>query len=740
MKATGWLLDVYISEGAVLWFKLENGETIRLLDEYVPDFYVEPNEKALIEELRNILLSHPHILDVAEEWKFTSLGRREKTRVLHISVDSVRNFKRVIEDVGKLGYVKAYYNLDILHVQRYLYQKGFAPTSKVIIEYSDDGKLLSVQVLDDSKEIEPPPFTTLIFGLEINSETLTPKVEINPISRIVIFNEGLEMIKSFEGTEEKILSAFSNYVKEGDPDFLISDRIGEALKYILERAKALGLNINLGREKVDLSEIKRLTPSFHKGKVPLELHSFLETGIAGVVERSRFTLAPPGLASKWPAGRTIDSRQCFEALKRDVLLPKSKGFYRYVTTAEEIIFRDRGGLILSPKIGLHENVGELDFESMFPNIIIRNNLSYETTMPYKIDRSKQGFLGELTEKYLGRRLYFKHLRKRFPKESPEYVWCEQRQTTLKGILVCIYGYSGCFANRFGNVAVYEETNRVARETLVKTMNISLSGGFEVIYADSDSVFLKKGGATEQDYINLAQKISEETGLPIDLDHHYKFLVLLTQESDPNLEATRRYFGKLTNGELYFRGIELRRHDYPAFIKDFQIKLMGILFDADCTDKVEGEQLEKAKGYVIQTCEEIREGRVDLEQLIISKILRKPVKEYRSMFPHVTAAIQMIQKGKKLRTGESIDFWYVDADNPNPFRRVVPASIMNSGHKYYDVNKYVDMVLDAAETILGVFGFDRRKLGFETKPRDFLEELRLEREQELMSELRNLDPE
>jgi len=77
-------------------------------------------------------------------------------------------------------------------------------------------------------------------------------------------------------------------------------------------------------------------------------------------------------------------------------------------------------------------------------------------------------------------------------------------------------------------------------------------------------------ASEKDYMDLAGLISKRTGLPIALDHHYKFLVLLAQESDPDLEATRRYFGKLKNGELYFRGIELRRRDYPIFIKDFQV--------------------------------------------------------------------------------------------------------------------------------------------------------------------------
>ncbi len=59
--------------------------------------------------------------------------------------------------------------------------------------------------------------------------------------------------------------------------------------------------------------MRKLLPYAHKGRVHVDLQDFLRLGTAGIVERSRFTLAPPGLSAKWPAGRTIDSRQCFEA-------------------------------------------------------------------------------------------------------------------------------------------------------------------------------------------------------------------------------------------------------------------------------------------------------------------------------------------------------------------------------------------------------------------------------------------
>ncbi|MEM3079441.1 MAG: DNA polymerase domain-containing protein, partial [Thermoproteota archaeon] len=527
------------------------------------------------------------------------------------------------------------------------------------------------------------------------------------------------------GDEKNLLHEFSEYIRSLNPDFLISEGVDEKITYVLERARIMELNLEVSRENVDFLKLKKLLPYAHRGRVLLDLETFLSIGIAGVTELSRFSLVPPGLAAKWPAGRMIDGRQCYEAIKRDVIIPQSRAFFRFVKTAKEVIFGDRGGLILSPKTGLHENVGVLDFESMFPHIIVKYNVSYETASPNRVRTDKEGFLPQLTRNHLERRLYFKHLKKKFPENSQEWLWCDQRQKALKGILVCIYGYSGCFANRFNNVACYEEINRIAREILVEAMNIAMREGFEVIYADSDSLFVKKEGACREDFEDLAGKISEKTGLPIALDKHFKFLVLLKQESDPSLDAARRYFGKLTNGELFYRGIELRRHDCPTFIKRFETRLMEILFDAEKAEEIWKTQCKKAFNYVVETCDLIRMGKIPLNELVISKSLRRPVNNYRSLFPHVVAAKQLIQMGKQLKSGDTIDFIYVNAEHRNPFRRVTPAEVLCDRNQRYDRDKYVEIILDAAETILGNFGFNRRSLGFGMKPRNFIEELKLE---------------
>ena len=104
---------------------------------------------------------------------------------------------------------------------------------------------------------------------------------------------------------------------------------------------------------------------------------------------------------------------------------------------------------------------------------------------------------------------------------------------------------------------------------MQTNDIVQRDGFELIYADTDAVFLKKKNATREDYEEIMKQLIQETGLEMTLEFHYKFLVLLYIEADDKMEARKHYFGLTYNNQLITRGIDTRRHDSPAFIKEFQ---------------------------------------------------------------------------------------------------------------------------------------------------------------------------
>jgi DNA polymerase I len=412
------------------------------------------------------------------------------------------------------------------------------------------------------------------------------------------------------------------------------------------------------------------------------------------------------------------------------LIKKNATTHEQMRTVENIVENDKGGMIISPQIGLHENVAVLDYESEYANLIVNHNLSYETVTSSLPSQRKsavasngekeKALLPKVVEKVLKRRTYFKELLKRrtyfkeLLKQIPrgnieESFWCEQRIEALKKILVCLYGTTGSIWNRFGNVFAFEKINRLAREVLLKTKDIIQQLGFELVYADTDSVFLKKDGATRDDYENVMNILSSKTGLSISFEYHYKFLVLLPLEDDEKIEALKHYFGITFDGEIITRGIETRRRDTPNFIKQFQYDLLYTLFsDRKDSSEVITKGYEDALLLVTQAIDKIMTGEgIKQRDLVISKLLRNGVHNYKSIFPHVAAAIQLRSHGKSLIRGENIQYIYTNSKHKNPLCRVIP---ILTGEKEdtvtsYDKEKYCDLLLDAAETVVRYFGFN-----------------------------------
>jgi DNA polymerase elongation subunit (family B) len=80
---------------------------------------------------------------------------------------------------------------------------------------------------------------------------------------------------------------------------------------------------------------------------------------------------------------------------RGFVIPRSNNKHEPIRTVEEIITKDKGGMIFSPCVGLHENIAVLDYENEYANLIVRHNLSYETVTPEKGPKIKENSKGLL---------------------------------------------------------------------------------------------------------------------------------------------------------------------------------------------------------------------------------------------------------------------------------------------------------------------------------------------------------
>ena len=463
----------------------------------------------------------------------------------------------------------------------------------------------------------------------------------------------------------------------------------------------------------------------------LTQNDYNANGLAGLFELAQFSYLPIGLILNYSIGRLIANRNIYEMLTRDFVIPDNNSHertYEHVRTLEDIIDKDKAGMIFSPKVGLHENVAVLDYNDEFANIIVNENISYETIVENKHPYSSPvGILPQIVKKLVSKRIHLKQLLKQLPSESQEASHCEQRANTIKKILVCLYGTTGSYWNKYGNVSAFEAINKKSREILLKTKDIVQELGYELIYADTDAAFVHKDNATRQDYDELRAIVSRNTGMSLSLEYHYKFIVLLPLEADEKLEALKHYFGITYDGELVMRGIETRRHDTPNFIKEFQTELLYTLFDCQNTVEIYNKTLEEALLCITKTIDKIMTREIALEDLIISKQLRMNIHNYRNIFPHVAAAMQL-SNNERVSRGDNIEYVYTDSQHQNPLSRVVPAQfIRNNDSLDYDKEKYREMLLDASETVLGIFGFDRTLFG---KPKDKKWWMQLRRNREL----------
>ena len=141
--------------------------------------------------------------------------------------------------------------------------------------------------------------------------------------------------------------------------------------------------------------------------------------------------------------------------------------------------------------------------------------------------------------------------------------------------------------------------------------------------------------------------------------------------------------------------------------------------------------------------------IQQQDLIISKLLRQDIEKYKNLFPHVSAAIQLSTKGAGTypTKGNTIQYIYTDSQHKNPLCRVVPLEILQKVEEkdgkqngetlnYYDKDKYKEMILDAAETVLKFLGFDRTVYGTQrnNRKRKWYQELQDERTKDIQAEM------
>ncbi len=161
MISDGWILDAYIEdEYAYVWFKTVEGKAVPLKERYHPDFYLIPRVDGELDDLSQLVATHPSVVSTSTQRRYVSIDSTKKERVLRVMVDRVDKLKTAIRDVENLRRHKAIGNLELPHVQRYLMGRDLPPTRRIRVEYDSSNSLKGHQAsrgMSGSSNLPPSP-------------------------------------------------------------------------------------------------------------------------------------------------------------------------------------------------------------------------------------------------------------------------------------------------------------------------------------------------------------------------------------------------------------------------------------------------------------------------------------------------------------------------------------------------------------------------------------------------------
>jgi DNA polymerase elongation subunit (family B) len=237
------------------------------------------------------------------------------------------------------------------------------------------------------------------------------------------------------------------------------------------------------------------------------------------------------------------------------------------------------------------------------------------------------------------------------------------------------------------------------------MEIAESHGYEVVHGIVDSVWLRaKPNADPIDKVR--EHIAGSIGLPIELEGRYKWIVFLPCKTT-GVGALNRYYGLFDHDEFKIRGIELRRHDTPAFINLCQEAMLGELSLAHNAVEFH-EHIPRAVDILRWTARCVLDRAIPVHQFILTKSVSRALPEYVVLTATAAAIKQMEKRGFSVEPGESIRYVLLDARARESERKVRVAEFLQ-GDEEPDAWEYIRLLCRSGQTLLAPFGYTEERL-------------------------------
>ena len=354
-----------------------------------------------------------------------------------------------------------------------------------------------------------------------------------------------------------------------------------------------------------------------------------------------------------------------------------------------------GGHVFEPTTGIHENVWVFDFKSLYPSVIRTFNIdplgytanpgdeeSVIRVAPDAAFRRDEAILPAMLDDLFPRR------------EEAKRHGDTVASQAIKILMNSFYGVLGTPACRFHNVAIANAVTGMGRHFLQWSKAWFEERDFDVLYGDTDSVFVRSGLDADDARSTgprLAQELNEAIAAytrdkwrlasRLEMEFEKLYLKLFLPSVRHGASGARKRYAGLIDGQagVEFTGMEVVRRDWTELAKDVQRELYARLFA--------GEPVED---YLERVAKALRSGELD-DKLVYRKGLRKRPAAYTANTPpHVAAARKSDDPGRVIS-------YLITTAGPEP---------LDALDHEPDREHYLDkQVRPVAEPVLGALGLD-----------------------------------
>ena len=378
---------------------------------------------------------------------------------------------------------------------------------------------------------------------------------------------------------------------------------------------------------------------------------------------SRIARMPIDDISRMGVSQWIRSLLYYEHRQNGFLIPRRQELdNKSSNVANEAIIKDkkfRGGLVVEPEEGIHFDVTVMDFASLYPSIIKVKNLSYETvrcshdeckknTIPqtnHWVCTKKNGLTSVLIGSLRDLRVnYYKNMAKKDTLSVEEKQLFTVVSQALKVILNASYGVMGAEIFPLYFLPAAEATTATGRHIIMDTIDKCKESGIDVLYGDTDSLFVKK--PTSKQIEDIITKAKKDHNVELEIEKEYRYVVLSGRK--------KNYLGVTKNGKVDVKGLTGKKSHTPPFIKTLFYELLDILSEIKTVEEFERAK-NKISDKISECARKVQAKEIPLQDLAFNVMISKAPRDYTKTVPQHIRAAKQLESIREIKKGDIISY-------------------------------------------------------------------------------------